>query len=111
MRLDPAAEQRIRAEAVKRGVDPAAAIAHAESLAPKDPPAPSQDAAAPDKGARPLFDRLLLGALPFVRVREFRSVWLGLTERIPDDDLMCGEFAAKHGGASASPGTSAGEPA
>lgn len=111
MRLDPATAQRISTEAAKRGVDPDKALAHAESLAPKNPPVLLQDAAMPDKGAHPLFDRLLLGALPFVRVREFRSVWLGLTERIPDDDLMCGEFAAKYGGASASPGTAAGEPA
>lgn len=106
MSLDPAVEQRIRAEAARRGIDPGKAIAHAESIAPK---ADSQAHA--DAPAHPVFDRMLIGALPFVTVREFRSVWLGLDARIPDDELMCGEFAAKHGGASASPGTSAGQPA
>lgn len=98
MPLDPATEQRIRAEAAKRGADPDAAVARAESIA-----APAAKSA--DPTGRPIFDRLLLGALPFVRVREFRALWLGLAERIPDDEMMCGEFAAKHGGASASPGT------
>lgn len=107
MQLDPATEQRIRDEAEKRGTDPDKAVAHAESIAPSKPAAEKGDA--PKQGATPLVDKLLIGHLPFVRVRELRSL-LGLTERLPDDDLTCGEFAAKHGGASASPGTATAEP-
>lgn len=102
MPLDPATEKRIRDEAAKRGADPDKAVARAEELAAKKQPSgDAGDASA--KGEHPLFDRMLLGALPFVRVREFRSIWLGLDERIPDDDMMCGDFAAKHGGGAGSP--------
>lgn len=88
--LDAATEQRVRAEAARRGVDPDAALSHARALSSDDSSPPG----------RPIFDRMLIGALPFVTVREFRSVWLGLDERVPDDDMMCGDFAAKHGAAS-----------
>ena len=96
MSLEPSIVERIRAEAVKRGVDPDAAIARADSRPASRKPAKAE--------AVPLVDKLLIGHLPFVKVRELREL-LGLTERVPDDELMCGEFAAKHGGASASPGT------
>lgn len=103
MPLDLATEKRIRAEAAKRGADPDKAIARAESLAAKKQPtaAGSSKDEATSKDAHPLFDRMLLGALPFVRVREFRSIWLGLTERLPDDEMTCGAFAAKYGGGAA----------
>lgn len=104
MPLDPATEKRIRDEAARRGVDPGDAVAEAEKFAAKKQPSAtgsSDEPAKPD--GRPTFDRFLLGALPFVTVREFRSVWLGLSERVPDDDLMTGDFLAKHGGAAAAP--------
>lgn len=110
MPLDPTTEKRIRDEAVKRGADPDKAVAHAEDLAAKKQPAAAGSSdEAPVKGEHPLFDRMLLGALPFVRVREFRSIWLGLDERVPDDEMMCGEFAAKYGGGAPAP--DAGTPA
>lgn len=109
--LDQVTRAAIRDEALRRGADPSAAVAHAESLMPgMSLPATAEPTTGTPTTGRPIFDRLLLGALPFVRVREFRALWLGLDERIPDDDLMCGEFAAKHGGASASPGTATPSP-
>lgn len=98
MRLNPATEQRVRAEAERRGGDPDRAVARAESLAPKDPPSADKGDHAPDNGARPVADRLLVGFLPFIKVRELRAVWLGLPERIDDDEMTCGDYAAKHGG-------------
>jgi hypothetical protein len=53
------------------------------------------------QAARPTLERLLIGVLPFVRVRELRSIWLGLDERLPDDELSCGEFQLKYGGGAA----------
>lgn len=47
---------------------------------------------------RPTAERLLIGFLPFIKVHELRSLWLGLDERIPDDEMTCGEYAMKHGG-------------
>lgn len=99
MPLSPAQRERVAAEAQLRGVDPEAAIAAAEKAAR---PRPSPDAPSPapasDAPARPIADRLLIGFLPFIRVRELRANWLGLDERIADDDLTCGEFQAKYGG-------------
>lgn len=106
MPLSPAQRERVAAEAKRRGVDPEAAIAAAEKAArPRSSPddSPSADDAPPpapasDAPARPIADRLLIGFLPFIRVRELRANWLGLDERIADDDLTCGEFQAKYGG-------------
>ena len=98
MRLDPATEQRVRAEAAKRGVDPDAAVAHAESLAPAEKPAKG-DTTSTD--GRPVADRMLIGFLPFVKVHELRSLWLGLPDRIADDEMTCGDYQIKHGGAPA----------
>lgn len=99
MPLDPAAEKRIRAEAAKRGQDPDAAVARAEKSGAK--PSGNDAPAKPDAGGKPVADRLLIGFLPFIKVRELRAEWLGLTERIDDDEMTCGDFAAKHGGTAA----------
>lgn len=103
MALSLAAEKAIRAEAESRGVDPDEAVAHARSLpefSGDQPDGPNQS-----KAERPIADRLLIGFLPFIKVKELRSIWLGLEERIPDDELTCGEFQIKHGGAAVAPAT------
>lgn len=87
--LDPAVRERVMAEATRRGVDPARAVREAERVAADDSAAPT----------RPIADRLLIGFLPFIRVRELRANWLGLDERIPDDDLTCAAFQLKYGAA------------
>jgi hypothetical protein len=92
--------RKIEAEAKRRGVDPADALQEAERLAADEAPsAPAE--AAPDAPTRPVADRLLIGFLPFIKVRELRQHWLGLDERIADDDMTCGEYQLKHGGAGA----------
>ena len=103
MPLDASTMKRIRDEAMKRGADPEKALAEAERLrASSTPKAPAAEADAPaEKNGRPLADRLLIGFLPFIKVRELRSEWLGLSERIPDDEMTCGEYQLKHGGAPA----------
>lgn len=93
--------QQLEEAARRSGMDPAEVVSAGERLS--DAGGKSGDAA-PDNGGRPLFERLLIGTLPFIRVRELRQLWLKLEERIPDDELMCGEFAAKYGGTSAGSG-------
>lgn len=105
--LDAAAERRVRAEAERRGVDPEAAVAAARKIAGGDEG--DTDASAPGQAARPTFERLLIGVLPFIKVRELRVNWLGLDERVEDDEMFCGDFAAKHGGAASAPATGAPE--
>jgi hypothetical protein len=97
--LSPAAEKAVRAEAERRGQDPEAAVEHARSLMPDDEGGKTGESGT----ARPTFERLLIGVLPFIKVRELRSIWLGLDERVPDDEMMCGDFQVKHGGAAAAP--------
>lgn len=98
--LDPAAEKRVRAEAERRGIDPDEAAAEARRLA-DDGDEPSEEPDDKPTSGRPTFERLLIGVLPFIKVRELRSIWLGLDERVADDEMMCGDFAAKHGGGAA----------
>ena len=99
--LDPVTRDRVIAEAKRRGVDPDAALAAAEKVAPKSE-APSDKPSSGDS-PRPIADRLLIGFLPFIKVRELRAIWLGLDERIADDEMTCGDYQAKHGGIAGTP--------
>lgn len=78
----------LREAALRNGVDEAALIRAAEGGTDGD-----------DGPVRPTAERLLIGFLPFIKVRELRELWLGLEERVADDEMMCGDFALKHGGA------------
>ena len=90
-------------EAKRRGIDEAALIAEMERLADEKPDAKSDDAKGkPPSGEPP---KLFMYHLPFVRVREVRQVWLGLTESFPGDDEIASEWAAKHGADAAPAGT------
>ena len=109
MPLDPATRDRVIAEAKRRGVDPDAAIAAAEKVAPKSD-APSDKPASADP-SRPIADRLLIGFLPYIKVRELRAIWLGLPDRIDDDEMTCGDYQAKHGGAASAPANDSPSPA
>lgn len=114
MALDPDVEERVRAAAEDRGHDPDEAVAQAEKRAAAKPdaakPNPDKADAKAETGGKPIADRLLIGFLPFIKVRELRAGWLGLAERIADDEMTCGEYAAKHGGgAAAAPATPGGE--
>lgn len=111
MPLDPQQRERIEAEAEKRGADPAKAVAEAERIAgSRDKAKPAADGAVAPATGKPTFELLLIGVLPFIRVRELRKEWLGLAESLPDDDMTCGAFAAKYGGAG-SPVADAEQPA
>ena len=101
MPLDPATRDRVIAEAKRRGVDPDAAIAAAEKVAPKSD-APSEKPTSGDS-SRPIADRLLIGFLPYIKVRELRAIWLGLPDRIDDDEMTCGDYQAAHGGIAGAP--------
>lgn len=47
-------------------------------------------------GERP---KLFQYHLPFLRVREVRAKWLGLDERVEGDEMLCGKFLERYGGA------------
>lgn len=109
MALTAAQRQALQAAAQREGVNAAELIAEAERLSGG---APAPESAQPEQktaGSRPVAERLLVGFLPFIKVRELRAIWLGLPDRIPDDEMTCGEFAVKHGGGAAS--TSSGDQA
>lgn len=100
-RLDPAVEERVRAEAKKRGVDPDAAVKHAESVAKAksdvaESPEPSGESGGPATSTGLVVDQLLIGHLPFITVKELRTL-LGFGP-ITDDHLTCGQFQAKYAG-------------
>jgi hypothetical protein len=103
--LPDTVRKRIEDEARKRGVDPEKALAEAERLANEsnDTEDTGDEATGKSSSKRPTFERLLIGVLPFIKVRELRQHWLGLTERVADDEMMCGDFQAKHGGAGQAP--------
>jgi len=88
------AKQRAALEdaARREGVDARELVAEAERLSG------GGDSDGETAAGRPVAERLLIGFLPFIKVRELRSIWLGLDERIPDDELTCGEYSLRHGG-------------
>lgn len=98
MPLSPDQIAALRAAAAREGVDPDALVAAAEEH-PAESGAERKDTGAAPTATEP--PKLFQYHLPFVLVRELRSKWLGLDERIADDDMLCGEFAVKHGGATA----------
>lgn len=99
MALSDVTRKRIEAEAKRRGIDPKAAIAESERRSGTGPQSqPSTPTNGEPASSKPLADRLLIGFLPFIKVHELRAGWLGLTDRIPDDELTCGEYQVKHGG-------------
>ena len=102
MPLSDTARERIEAEARRRGDDPAAAVAEAEKRSGAERSGDTDKTPEAGKPKRPVVERLLIGFLPFVKVHELRSIWLGLADRIPDDELTCGEYQLKHGAAPSS---------
>lgn len=102
MPLDPRKESVIRSEAERRGLDPEEAIRRANAAVSGS--APASEGASSASTGKPTAERLLIGFLPFVTVKELRSIWLGLDAPFIDDGLSCAEWQVKHGaiGASAS---------
>lgn len=86
--ITPEQEQVLRRAAKERGLDPDEVVRRANKE--------STDENA--RGASSDLPKLFQYHLPFIRVRELRKIWLGLEERVEDDDMLCGEFAVKHGG-------------
>ena len=91
----------LTAAAKEQGVNPVDLIEEAEALSgdggkPAEPDKPGTSSS----GEPP---KLFMYHLPFVRVREVRQVWLGLTESFPGDDEIASEWAAKHGADAAPP--------
>lgn len=105
MALSTAQKEALTRAAEREGVDPAELLAAAEQETAEPAPAAAEKTGGDAKpaGGRPVAERLLVGFLPFIKVHELRALWLGLPDRIPDDEMTCGDFAAKHGGATATP--------
>lgn len=109
MALSDAQRAALTVAAIEAGVKPSIVISEAESMV-----GGGEDGEATKPGGRPLFERMLIGAFPFVRVRELRQHWLGLSDSIEDEDLSCLEYELKirqkYGGGGAAPAAFAGEP-
>lgn len=98
MPMNDEQRKRIADEARRRGQDPARAVSAAEKRFASKAAPEQKDAAT---GAQPasalVVDRLLIGYLPFVKVRELRMK-LGFTDRIADDEMTCLQYQLKYGG-------------
>src|SRR5574343_1000192 len=78
----------LRAEARRRGISEDDLIKAAESMAAKSAKPESQ----------PSDVKLFQYHLPFIKVSELRS-FIGITDAIDGDEMLCGEFLEKFGGA------------
>jgi hypothetical protein len=83
----------LRAAAAAEGVDADALVAAAQGEAGTDVTV-ADNPVTPDGDPIKLFQY----HLPFIRVRELRSRWLGLDESLQDDEMVCGQWLEKHGG-------------
>jgi hypothetical protein len=101
MALTNEQRSKLESEAKRRGVDPVALIREAESL--------SEPGAKPGATSGGELPKLFMYHLPFVRVREVRQRWLGLTEAFPGDESIASEWAAEHGAETISPPPDAAE--
>lgn len=101
MALTDQQKEALRAAAEREGVS------YEELLAAADGEAGGETEGS--ASGKPLFERMLIGAFPYVRVRELRKHWLGLDESLPDDELTCLEHELKtrqRYGGGAAPGAS-----
>jgi len=98
---------KLRMAAEDRGLDPEALIAAAEGSneggSGNADDAPAAGAAQNNEGL-PLNERLLIGHIPYLRVRELRKLFLRLDEDVPDQDMMTGEWLRIYGGTAPSGG-------
>lgn len=89
----------LEAAAEREGVDPAELIAAAEAeLAATEGEAKPDAAAKPGSAEQP---KLFQYHLAFVKVREVRANWLGLTDPFPGDDEVAAAWAARFAAAPA----------
>lgn len=116
MPLSDIDKAKLRQVATDEGVDPAELIAEAERIGGAGNAAPDVDGAnkAEPKGAEKGASqqpKLFMYLLPYVRVREVRQTFLGLTEAFPGDDEIASDWATAHpmNGAATPPGNN--EPA
>jgi hypothetical protein len=91
MPLSPEQEQRIRAAAIEKGLDPDRAVKLASEPLPTE-----------GKGSAPAEIKVFQYHLPFLRVNELRA-YLQLPADAPDGEQFCGEWLKVHGGILAGP--------
>ncbi len=97
MALNKEQRDALTAAATRKGVDPAALLAEAESLQAGAPSSPGGKAA---PGAEK--PNLYMYLLPFVTVNEVRTIWLEL-DAVTGGDQYAGEWAAEQAAASGAP--------
>lgn len=95
MALSDSERQALRDAAEDAGLDPAELIAVAEEVG--RPAAAADTEKDGGEHSQPIAERLLIGFLPFIRVRELRRIWLKLDEDFPDEDMPIADWMVKHG--------------
>lgn len=92
----------LEAAAEREGIDPAELIAAAEAdLAEREGEAkPDAASTKPGSAEQP---KLFQYHLAFVKVREVRANWLGLTDPFPGDDEVAAAWAARFAAAAPAP--------
>lgn len=93
----------LEAKAKEAGISPRDLIAEAEAMSGGAPTRSEESGDAPDKAPSAEQPKLFMYLLPFVTVREVRSVWLGLTDSFPGDGQVASAWAAKQGGSGEEP--------
>lgn len=101
MQLDDNQRAKLKAYAAEKGLDEAKLIAAAE--ASDESPGEGQqaqgeqkqNAGPPSSTEKP---KLFMYLLPFVTVKEVRSIWLEIEDAFPGDSEVASEWASKHGG-------------
>ena len=95
MALSEDQRRKLEERALADGIDAGALIAAAEQeLAGGEPG--GEPSGVPGSGVE--LPKLFQYHLPFVRVREVRRRWLGLTEAFPGDEAIASEWSMQHGG-------------
>lgn len=95
MPLSAEQRERLRSAALAAGLGEDEVVKAAEAKVAGAGTNP-KSADTPDTG--PLAaERFLIGFLPYVTVREFREIVLGLSGEVPDSDMFTGEWLNIHG--------------
>lgn len=101
MALTPEQMQRLREAAITKGVSPESVVAAGERFASSSASATESGDDEPDTGEESALtaERFLVGFLPYITVREFRTIVLGIDTNVADEQLFTGEWLVLHGGA------------
>ena len=98
MALSEAQRQRVIEFARRKGEDPEELLKVAEQESEgQESAAPEGEGETEGQPAQPVLETLLVGLVPYLKVRELREKWLGVTDSVVDDHLTVAEWNIKHG--------------